>query len=123
MPYPLSLAKRLAHRLFCLIIRAATGQTVSDPTSGLQAMNRKTFSFYAQVDNFDARYPDANMLIQLLLLGFRVDEIAAVMHPRVAGKSIHSGLRPAWYMVRMLFSSLAIILRIKLMRIGAGDRA
>lgn len=58
------------------------------------------------------------MLMQMLLLRYRVVEVPAVMHPRVAGKSIHSGLRPLWYMLRMMFSMLAVVFRIRVLKSG-----
>ncbi len=119
--FPLSLPKRMAHRLFRFLIRLLSGHTVSDPTTGLQGLSRRAFTFYAGYDNFDVKYPDANMLIQMLLLHFRMVEVPAVMHARTAGKSIHSGLRPLWYMIRMLFSTLAIAFQINVLKIGAGE--
>ena len=117
--FPLSLAKRGAHRLFRFVIRLMTGYIISDPTTGLQGLSRRAFSCYAEYDNFDIRYPDANMLLQMVLLDFQVMEVPAVMHPRTAGKSIHSGLKPVWYMIRMLFSILAVVFRIKLLKMGS----
>lgn len=119
--FPLSPAKRGAHRFFRSVIRAMTGHTISDPTTGLQGLNRRAFSCYARYDNFDTRYPDANMLMQMVMLDFQVAEVPAVMHPRTAGKSIHSGLKPVWYMLRMVFSILSIAFRIKLLKIGAKE--
>ena len=60
------------------------------------------------------------MIMQMLLLQFRIEEIPAVMRPRVAGKSMHSGLRPVWYMFRMWVSVLAVVFRIKVLKIDAG---
>lgn len=115
-------AKRLAHKMFRVLIRLMTKQVITDPTTGLQGLSRDAFSCYARYDNFDVRYPDANMLMQMLMLNYRVAEVPAVMHPRVAGTSIHSGLKPVWYMIRMLLSTLAIAFRIKVLKIGVGDR-
>lgn len=114
--FPLSPAKRLAHRMFRRLIQMVTGQVVTDPTSGLQGLSRRAFSRYAQYDNFDTTYPDANMILQMLLLGFRLVEVPAFMHSRTAGINIHSGLKPLWYMPRMFFSTLAIAFRIKVLR-------
>ena len=119
--FPLSPAKRAAHRFFRFMIHTMTGHTISDPTTGLQGLNRRAFSAYAKYDNFDTRYPDANMLMQMVMLNFQVAEVPAVMHPRTAGKSIHSGLKPIWYMLRMMFSILSIAFRIKLLKIGAEE--
>lgn len=119
--FPLSPAKLLAHKMFRTLIRLMAGQVISDPTTGLQGLSRSAFSYFAGYNNFDVRYPDANMLVQMLLLNFRVVEVPALMHPRVAGVSIHSGLKPVWYMIRMLFSTMAIAFRIKVLKIGAKD--
>ena len=39
------------------------------------------------------------------------------MHPRVEGKSMHSGLKPVMYMFRMMFSIIAVWIGIKLFKI------
>ena len=94
-----------------------TGRHIADPTTGLQGLSREAFLFYSEYNHFDDKYPDANMLMQMLLLGYCVKEIPAVMHTRDTGKSMHSGLRPAWYMLRMLFSMLAVVFRVKILRL------
>lgn len=114
------LGKRVALRMFRGGIKLVTGRYIADPTTGLQGLNRKAFHFYAQYGHFDDKYPDANMIMQMLLLQFRIEEIPAVMRPRVAGKSMHSGLRPVWYMFRMWVSVLAVVFRIKVLKIDAG---
>ena len=60
------------------------------------------------------------MLLQMLLLGFRVEEIPAVMHTRSEGISMHSGLKPMFYMFRMMFSIIAVWIRVKLYRVDKG---
>lgn len=120
--FPLSPAKRAAHWMFRTMIRLTAGQVITDPTTGFQGLSRAAFSYYAQYDNFDVRYPDANMLLQMLLLNFRVVEVPVLMRPRVAGVSIHSGLKPVWYMIRMFFSTTAIAFRIKVLKIGTRGR-
>lgn len=118
--YPISLAKKIAYVPFRLLIRWGTGRRIMDPTTGLQGLTRRAFSFYAGYNHFDDRYPDANMLMQMLLLGFRVEEIPAVMHPRLEGVSMHSGLRPVAYMFRMVFSLAAVWVRIRLFHMDTG---
>lgn len=118
--YPVSAVKKVAYALFRLLIRIGTGKKIQDPTTGLQGLNRRAFSFYAGFNHFDDQYPDANMLMQMLLLGFRVEEIPAVMHPRMQGISMHSGLKPLAYMFRMMFSVIAVWIRIKVFHIDVG---
>ena len=69
-------------------------------TSGIELEN---LFFYSRYNHFDDKYPDANMLMQMLLLGFHIREIPAVMHLRTTGVSMHSGLKPFLYMFRMTF--------------------
>lgn len=115
--FRVSLLKKWAYAMFRFLIRQATGRHIVDPTTGLQGLGREAFLFYSEYNHFDDKYPDANMLMQMLLLGYRVREVPAVMHVRKSGQSMHSGLRPGWYMLRMLFSMLTVVFRIKILRL------
>ena len=77
-------------------------------------------SYYAGYGHFDDMYPDANMIMQMLLLGFRVKEVPAVMHARTEGVSMHSGLKPIKYMFRMMFSIIAVWIRVRLYKVDMG---
>lgn len=115
--YPISLVKRIAYKMFRILIRMGTGRKIMDPTTGLQGLSKRAFAFYAQYSHFDDRYPDANIIMQMMLLGYRVEEVPAVMHPRTVGVSMHSGLKPILYMFRMMFSIIAVWIRIKLFHV------
>lgn len=115
--FPVSLVKKAAYGMFRFLIRQVTGRNIADPTTGLQGLGRRAFLYYSEYNHFDDKYPDANMLMQMLLMGYRVKEIPAVMHAREIGASMHSGLKPVWYMLRMLFSLLTIIFRTKILGI------
>ena len=114
--YTVSWTKKIAFVWFRAILKLGTGKKITDPTTGLQGLNWKTFLFYSKYNNFDDKYPDANMLMQMLLLGFRVREIPAVMHVRTAGVSMHSGLKPIVYMFRMTVSILTVWIREKILK-------
>lgn len=120
--YHYSFAKKAACVLFKGLIKLFTKQEIADPTTGLQGLNRKAVLFYSKFGNFDDKYPDANMIIQMILLGFKVEEIPAVMHIRNEGTSMHSGLKPILYMFHMVLSIFAVVYRIKVMKVyeGAG---
>lgn len=118
--FPVSPAKKIAFAWFRTMLKLGTGRSISDPTTGLQGLSWRTFLFYSKYDNFDDKYPDANMMMQMLLLGFRVREIPAVMHMRTEGISMHSGLKPILYMFRMTFSVLAVWIREKILKIDEG---
>ena len=55
----------------------------------------------------------------MILTKFRVVEIPAVMHARTEGKSMHSGLKPFWYMLRVMFSILIVVFRVKVLKMDA----
>ena len=114
--FPVSCVKKAAYVMFRFLIRQVTGRHIADPTTGLQGLGRRAFIYYSKYNHFDDQYPDANMLMQMLLMGYRVKEIPAVMHARESGESMHSGLKPVWYMLRMLFSMLTVIFRVKILR-------
>ncbi len=115
--FPVSSFKKAAYVMFRFLIRKMTGRRIADPTTGLQGLSREAFTYYSAYNHFDDKYPDANMLMQMLLLGYEVKEIPAVMHIRESGQSMHSGFKPAWYMLRMLFSMLAVLFRTKILHI------
>ncbi len=115
--YHISFVKRLAIGVFRAIIRIATKKRITDPTSGLQGLSKRVFVFYSKYNHFDDHYPDANMLMQMILLGYRVEEIPAIMHQRIDGVSMHSGLKPIIYIIRMALSLMAVWVRVKILKI------
>lgn len=114
--------KKFAFVLFRGMIRMLTGQNITDPTTGLQGLSRRAVLYYSQYNHFDDRYPDANMILQMLLLEFRICEIPAVMHERKTGVSMHRGLRPVVYMMRMFFSILAVYVRIRILKLESKEK-
>lgn len=113
--FPVSMLKKAAYVMFRFLIRWVTGRRIADPTTGLQGLGRDAFVYYSEYNHFDDKYPDANMLMQMILLGYRVEEVPAVMHARKSGESMHSGLKPVWYMLRMTFSMLTVVFRTKIL--------
>lgn len=120
--FPVSVFKKSAYQFFRALIHLITGKKIYDPTTGMQGLARSAFLYYSKAGHFDDRYPDANMILQMILLGFRVEQIPAVMHTRTGGRSMHTGLRPIFYMCRMLFSMLVILFRIKVLKLDAEGR-
>ncbi len=119
--FPVPLTKKIAFVWFRNLIKLATGQKIMDPTSGLQGLDSKAVWYYSRFSHFDDKYPDANMLMQMLLLGFKISEIPAIMYARTEGKSMHSGIiKPMIYMFRMTFSICAVWARIKYYKLDKG---
>lgn len=104
--------KKIAIAFFRKIIKLFTKQTITDPTSGLQGLNRSAFTFYSAYGNFDYQYPDINMIIQMLLMGYQIKEVPARMYDRKTGESMHSGIfKPILYMVLISLSTVSILIR------------
>ncbi len=118
--FPLKGAKKVAVYLFRFLMKLFTGKSFADPTTGLQGLSRKALLYYSRYNQFDDKYPDTNMIMQMILLQFKVVEIPAVMHARTAGESMHSGLKPIFYMFRMVFSVLAVVFRCKVLKMDEG---
>lgn len=118
--FQVSAAKKIAFGLFRTMIQVFAKRRIADPTTGLQGLSRKAILFYSKYNHFDDKYPDTNMIMQMLLLDFKIVEIPAVMHPRETGESMHSGLKPLLYIPRMVFSVLAVVYRCKVLKMDVG---
>ena len=109
--------KKTTIRAFRGLIRLTAGKRITDPTTGLQGLNLRTLQYYSEYSHFDDKYPDTNMLIQMILLGYRIEEVPAVMHERETGTSMHSGIfNAAIYMAHMFFSICAVLLRVLVLK-------
>jgi glycosyltransferase involved in cell wall biosynthesis len=106
--------KRLAIRYFRWLIKRLTGVYVSDPTSGLRGISRRVFEYYAGRDRFPADFPDADILIQMILRKYRIREVPAHMRYRTAGVSMHVGIKPFLYLIKMTLSILLVLIRNRL---------
>lgn len=103
-------ARRVGMALFRWIVYRVTGSFITDTTSGFQAFNRDVIRFFA-TDIFPVDYPDADMLITLHRAGFSLREVPVRMYENSEGKSMHSGLKPVYYMFKMLLSIFVTLLR------------
>ena len=108
--YEPSLPRRIGMAFFRKLVSAIIGTRITDSTSGYQAFNRRVISYFT-TEVFPCDYPDADMLIILYRAGFRIREIPVRMYANVAGKSMHSGLKPLYYMFKMLLSIFVTLLR------------
>lgn len=111
--YKHSLFRKIGTLLFKHIIKAICSRNITDPTSGMQVLNRKVYTKYAKIGNYP-EYPDANLIIEMLILGYSIKEIPVEMREREFGVSMHSGIwKPFTYMIRMIYSIIIILLRYK----------
>jgi len=103
-------SRRLGMKFFSLLIRIFTGRRITDPTTGFQAMGRRVIERVAS-GAYPDDFPDADVIVMLLKERFRVDEVGVVMKPSPSGKSMHSGLSPFYYVVKMTLAVGVVMLR------------
>jgi glycosyltransferase involved in cell wall biosynthesis len=107
--YQTPFARSLGIRLFARLASLATGQVVTDPTSGFQVMRGEIARLFSS-DVFPVDYPDADILILLNRTGYRVREVPVQMRPS-PGRSMHSSQSTPYYVYKMLLSILVTLLR------------
>lgn len=108
--YRPSFSRRLGILFFRKLVTVIIGRSITDPTSGFQAFNRSVVKFFT-TDVFPCDYPDADMLITLNLAGFRMRELPVRMFANPSGKTMHSGIKPLYYMFKMCLSIVVTLLR------------
>lgn len=108
--YRPSFSRRLGILFFRKLVTVIIGRSITDPTSGFQAFNRSVMKFFSG-DIFPCDYPDADMLITLNLAGFRIRELPVRMFANPSGKTMHSGIKPLYYMFKMCLSIVVTLLR------------
>jgi glycosyltransferase involved in cell wall biosynthesis len=108
--YAIPVLRRAGMVLFRRVASWIVGHTITDPTSGFQAMNRKVLAFFCG-DSYPVDYPDTDVIVMLHHHKFRIAEAPVVMHPDRSGRSIHSGLRPLYYLFKMALNIPLNLLR------------
>jgi glycosyltransferase involved in cell wall biosynthesis len=111
--------RRAGMELFRWLAWLLTGVRFSDVTSGFRAFSGDVVRFVA-TEWYPTDYADADVLITLRRAGFRLREVPVRMYPRAGGRSMHGGLRPIYYVFKMLLSvGLAPLRREPAVRKGA----
>jgi glycosyltransferase involved in cell wall biosynthesis len=110
--YKAPFIRRIGKFFFAGIVRLVTGRKVTDPTSGFQALNKKVMELYAS-NLYPVDYPDADVIIMLHRRGIRFKEVPVTMKRAIGKVSMHSGLKPFYYTIKMLLSILVTLLRSK----------
>ena len=110
--YKAGKARKLGMVFFAFLTTKLIGFKVTDPTSGYQAFNKRVMAFFTQ-DFFPCDFPDADVLVMLHRAGFKIKEFPMIMSKRENGKSMHDGIKPVYYVFKMLLSMFMTLLRKK----------
>jgi len=79
------------------------GLEVTDPTSGFQALNERVLKLYSN-EHFPSDFPDVDVLLAAHRAGIRIGERTVHMREEPRASTMHSGLRPVYYVYKMLLS-------------------
>ena len=109
--YPCPLFRKIGTKFFSLIIRMFTHKKIADPLSGFQCLNKDVIDYYAGCGNYP-EYPDANLIIEMLLKGYKIKEVPAKMRLRENGESMHSGIiKPIKYMIKQFYTCIVLVVK------------
>ena len=107
--YPCPFFRRIGTKIFSNLIKLFTKKSISDPLSGFQCLNQKTINYYAGCGNYP-EYPDANLLIEMILKGYHISEVPVKMRTRQNGTSMHAGVwKPIKYMITQFYTCIVIV--------------
>ena len=111
MGYPCPLFRRIGTKMFEKMIKLFTKRKIADPLSGFQCLNRSVIEKYAKIGNYP-EFPDANLVIEMLLTGYKIVEVPVKMRLRESGESMHSGIiKPIKYMIEQLYTCIIIVVK------------
>lgn len=102
--------RKIGTSFFTWLVKIATNKHISDPLSGFQIINRSVIDKYAKMGEYP-EFPDANLIIEMLLDGYKIEEVSVKMRNREFGESMHGGIiKPIKYMIVMLYTITILML-------------
>lgn len=111
MGYPCPFFRRIGTKMFEWLIKVFTKKKITDPLSGFQCLNKKVIERYAMMGNYP-EFPDANLVIEMLLNGYKIKEVPVKMRIRENGVSMHSGFwKPVKYMIEQFYTCIVIVVK------------
>ena len=97
--------RRIGIRFFTNLIKALTGQSITDPTSGMRMINKNVLQIFAE--NYPKDYPEPESVVTLLKNDMKVKEIPVCMKERKEGVSSISPINAVYYMIKV---SVAVLI-------------
>jgi glycosyltransferase involved in cell wall biosynthesis len=96
-------------RMFSALVYSLTKLHIYDVTSGFRVFGLQAICFLAV--NFPQEYPDAEILILLSKSGYRIEEFALRMNPRMFGTSQHNFKTAVIYPFKNMIAIVVVLLR------------
>jgi len=101
--------RRRGTAFLSLICRLATGQRITDATSGFRAFGPRALRYFG--GHYPSDYPEPESIVLLSRRGLRVCEVSVHMRARQGGKSSISGLNAVYYMAKVTLALLIAVLK------------
>ena len=109
--YPSPFFRRIGTKIFEGLIKAFCRKKITDPLSGFQCLNKRVIKKYSKIGGYP-EYPDANLIIEMLLSGYKIIEVPVKMRLREQGESMHGGIvKPIKYMINMFYTIFFIFIQ------------
>ena len=108
--YKQTFFRKIGTVIFSKLIKVFCKKEITDPLSGFQCLNKKVIEKYSKMGEYP-EFPDANLVMQMLLEGYKIEEVSVKMRLREFGESMHGGIiKPIKYMIMMMYTIVAILL-------------
>ena len=109
--YPCPFFRRVGTKMFSFMVRLFCHQKIADPLSGFQCLNKRVIEKYSQIGGYP-EFPDANLIIDMLLQGYTIKETPVKMRLRETGVSMHSGIiKPIKYMIGQFYTCIIMLIK------------
>lgn len=103
--------RKIGTKLFQILIKIFCKKNITDSTSGFQCLNKKVIERYSKIGRYP-EFPDANLIIEMLLEGYKIEETPVIMKENNTGISMHSGIyKPMKYMVKVSYAIFFILIK------------
>lgn len=109
--YPCPFFRRIGTKMFSFLIKLFCKEKIADPLSGFQCLSKKVIQKYSKMGEYP-EFPDANLIIEMLMSGYKIQEVPVKMRIRETGESMHGGIiKPIKYMINMFYTIIFIVIQ------------
>lgn len=102
--------RRIGIQFFVLLIKVLTGETITDPTSGLRMIGRNVLEIFSE--DYPKDYPEPESVVAILRKKMKVKEIPVVMNERTGGVSSISLKKSVYYMIKVTLAMIIERIRV-----------
>lgn len=97
-----SFMRRMGKNVISVWMKILCGKTITDPTSGFRACNRRVIEIFAKDYPYD--YPEPETIVKLVSNKFTVKEVPVIMRERQGGKSSITPVKSLKFMIKVILS-------------------